>query len=66
MGSRTLPQIAQSKHPKLIAVEPDDAMHGLEGPQTHGASSIVPGIYHENELDDKIQVSTEDAYDLYL
>jgi cysteine synthase B len=28
------------------------------------ASSIVPGIYHEEELDAKIPVSTEDAYDM--
>ena len=48
---------------KVIAVEPDDAMHGLEGLK-HMASSIVPGIYHEAELDDKIQVSTEDAYEM--
>ena len=48
---------------KVIAVEPDDAMHGLEGLK-HMASSIVPGIYREAELDDKIQVSTEDAYEM--
>jgi len=48
---------------KVIAVEPDDAMHGLEGLK-HMASSIIPGIYHERELDDKIQVSTEDAYEM--
>jgi cysteine synthase B len=48
---------------KVIAVEPDDAMHGLEGLK-HMASSIVPGIYHEDELDDKIGVSTEDAYEM--
>lgn len=46
---------------KIIAVEPDDALHGLEGLK-HMASSIVPGIYHEAELDDKIPVSTEEAY----
>jgi S-sulfo-L-cysteine synthase (O-acetyl-L-serine-dependent) len=46
---------------QVIAVEPDDALHGLEGLK-HMASSIVPGIYHEQELDDKIPVSTEDAY----
>jgi S-sulfo-L-cysteine synthase (O-acetyl-L-serine-dependent) len=46
---------------KIVAVEPDDALHGLEGLK-HMASSIVPGIYHEAELDDKISVSTEDAY----
>jgi cysteine synthase B len=46
---------------RVIAVEPDDALHGLEGLK-HMASSIVPGIYHEEELDEKVPVSTEDAY----
>jgi cysteine synthase B len=55
----------KSRNPKVkvIAVEPDDAMHGLEGLK-HMASSIVPGIYHEKELDDKIQVGTEEAYEM--
>jgi cysteine synthase B len=48
---------------QVIAVEPDDALHGLEGLK-HMATSIVPGIYHEEELDDKIPVSTEDAYSM--
>jgi cysteine synthase B len=48
---------------QLIAVEPDDALHGLEGLK-HMASSIVPGIYHEEQLDGKIPVSTEDAYSM--
>jgi cysteine synthase B len=47
---------------QVIAVEPDDAFHGLEGLK-HMASSIVPGIYHEEQLDRKVAVSTEDAYD---
>ena len=53
----------KEKNPRIrvIAVEPDDALHGLEGLK-HMASSIMPGIYHETELDDKISVSTEDAY----
>jgi cysteine synthase B len=46
---------------QVIAVEPDDALHGLEGLK-HMASSIVPGIYHEAELDEKISVATDDAY----
>lgn len=46
---------------RVIAVEPDDALHGLEGLK-HMASSIVPGVYHEELLDDKIPVSTENAY----
>jgi cysteine synthase B len=47
---------------RVIAVEPDDAFHGLEGLK-HMASSIVPGVYQEEELDGKISVSTEDAYE---
>jgi cysteine synthase B len=55
----------KSRNPdiRVIAIEPDDAMHGLEGLK-HMASSIVPGIYHETELDDKIQVGTDDAYEM--
>lgn len=48
---------------QILAVEPDDAFHGLEGLK-HMASSIVPGIYDEPSLDGKIPVSTEDAYDM--
>ncbi len=48
---------------QIIGVEPDDAFHGLEGLK-HMASSIVPGIYKEEELDEKIPVGTEDAYDM--
>ncbi|HKV54361.1 MAG TPA: PLP-dependent cysteine synthase family protein [Candidatus Binataceae bacterium] len=54
---------SRDRNIKIIAIEPDDAMHGLEGLK-HMASSIVPGIYHEDELDDKIPVSTEDAYEM--
>ena len=46
---------------QVVAVEPDDALHGLEGLK-HMASSIVPGIYDEEQLDEKISVSTEEAY----
>jgi len=48
---------------QVVAAEPDDAFHGIEGLK-HMASSIVPGIYHEEELDRKIGVSTEDAYNM--
>ena len=53
----------KEKNPRIrvIAVEPDDALHGLEGLK-HMASSIVPGIYHKEKLDEKIAVATEDAY----
>ncbi len=48
---------------QIIGVEPDDAFHGLEGLK-HMASSIVPGIYHEDELDGKIPVGTDEAYEM--
>ena len=53
----------KEKNPKIrvIAVEPEDALHGLEGLK-HMATSIVPGIYHEEEFDEKFPASTEDAY----
>src|SRR5262245_12753559 len=55
----------KSKNPELqvIAVEPEDAFHGLEGLK-HMASSIVPGIYHEDELDLKLGIATDEAYDM--
>ena len=48
---------------QVVAVEPDDAWHGLEGLK-HMGSSIVPAIYHEEELDRKINVATDDAYEM--
>jgi S-sulfo-L-cysteine synthase (O-acetyl-L-serine-dependent) len=48
---------------QVVGVEPDDAFHGLEGLK-HMASSIVPGIFHEEELDRKIAASTEESYDM--
>ena len=54
---------AQNPAVRVIGVEPDDAMHGLEGLK-HMASSIVPGIFHAEELDDRLAVGTEDAYEM--
>ena len=53
----------KEKNPRIrvLAVRPDACLHGLEGLK-HMASSIVPGIYHEEKLDEKIAVATEDAY----
>ncbi|HVN88336.1 MAG TPA: PLP-dependent cysteine synthase family protein [Candidatus Binataceae bacterium] len=55
----------KARNPKIqvIGVEPDDPMHGLEGLK-HMASSIVPGIYHPEQLDGRTEVSTEDAYEM--
>ncbi len=48
---------------QVIGVEPDDAFHGLEGLK-HMASSIVPGIFHEEELDEKLPIGTDEAYEM--
>jgi cysteine synthase B len=48
---------------QVVAAEPEDAFHGLEGLK-HMATSIVPGIYHETELDLKLGIGTEDAYNM--
>ncbi|RYE66078.1 MAG: pyridoxal-phosphate dependent enzyme, partial [Oxalobacteraceae bacterium] len=48
---------------RIIAVEPDHGMHGIEGLK-HMASSIKPGIYEEAVHDEKISADTESAYDM--
>ena len=48
---------------QVIAAEPDDGFHGLEGLK-HMATSIVPGIYDPSVHDEKIAVPTEAAYEL--
>jgi S-sulfo-L-cysteine synthase (O-acetyl-L-serine-dependent) len=48
---------------QVYAVEPDDALHGLEGLK-HMASSMVPEIYHPEELDGVLPISTEAAWDI--
>ncbi len=47
----------------VIAVEPESPFHGIEGLK-HMASSIVPGIYREEELDGKVSVPTEASYEM--
>lgn len=48
---------------EVIAVEPSTALHGLEGLK-HMASSIVPGIYDSLAHDRKIEVATEESYEM--
>ncbi len=45
---------------RCYAVEPAEALHGLEGLK-HMASSIVPPIYRESELDGKISIATSEG-----
>jgi cysteine synthase B len=51
-----------SRDIEVWAVEPDDALHGLEGLK-HMASSIVPAIYHPEELNGVIAMPTDEAWD---
>jgi cysteine synthase B len=46
---------------QIIAIQPDDAFHGLEGLK-HMATAIKPGIYDDHFADSTIEVSTEDAH----
>jgi cysteine synthase B len=46
---------------QIIAVEPEQPLHGLEGLK-HMPSSIVPGIYDRKFHDDLIPIKTEDGY----
>ncbi len=48
---------------RVIAIQPDDAMHGLEGLK-HMESSIVPEIYDREFADSTIFVNTDSAYDM--
>jgi cysteine synthase B len=52
-------------HPRVtcVAVEPAEALHGLEGLK-HMASSIVPGIYDANLPDEILPITTEDGWDM--
>ena len=47
---------------QIIAAEPDSPFHGIEGLK-HIESSIVPGIYDASVYDQKVGISTDEAYD---
>ena len=48
---------------QCIAIEPDDALHGLEGLK-HMQSSLVPEIYDATVPDEVLGVRTEDGWDM--
>jgi cysteine synthase B len=48
---------------QVIAVEPEQPLHGLEGLK-HMPSSIVPGLYDRDFHDDLVPVQTEEGYDM--
>jgi len=45
---------------RLVAVQPDDPFHGIEGVK-HLESSLVPGIWDATLADEHMAVATEDA-----
>jgi len=50
---------------RCISVEPDGPFHGIEG-WKHMASSLVPHIYDPTLADERLSVSTEEAYETAL
>jgi cysteine synthase B len=46
---------------QLVSVQPDTALHGLEGLK-HMESAIVPGIYDPALADIDMRVGTEESY----
>ena len=48
---------------KLISVQPDSPLHGLEGLK-HMETAIVPGIYDPSLADEDLAVGTEEAFEL--
>jgi len=47
---------------QVVAVEPAEPLHGLEGLK-HMASSIVPAIYDEAVLDRKLSIATDEGWE---
>src|SRR5262249_21488803 len=57
-------RLPDGRTPQVIAIEPDDSFHGLEGLK-HMASSIVPEIWRPAECVDRIiPLSTEEGWEM--
>jgi cysteine synthase B len=52
---------AEKPDVRLISVQPDSPLHGLEGLK-HMATAIVPGIYDAALADENVTVDTESAW----
>ena len=50
---------------KLISLEPDNPLHGLEG-WKHLETAVVPGIYDPTVADENLEISTEEAYRMMI
>jgi S-sulfo-L-cysteine synthase (O-acetyl-L-serine-dependent) len=58
--SRRLKELSPSV--QLISLQPDSAMHGLEG-WKHLETAVVPTIYDPGIADRNLEISTEEAYE---
>jgi cysteine synthase B len=57
-------RLREHTHPiRCVAVEPEGALHGLEGLK-HLPSSLVPGIHDAHGYDETFRVTTEDGWDM--
>jgi S-sulfo-L-cysteine synthase (O-acetyl-L-serine-dependent) len=55
----------ENKSIRLISLEPDNPIHGLEG-WKHLETAVVPGIYDSSVADEKLEISTEEAYEMII
>jgi len=54
---------AHNKDIKAIFMQPDSPFHGLEG-MKHMESTIRPGFFDESVIDGRIEIGTEEAYEM--
>ena len=50
---------------RLISLEPDNALHGLEG-WKHLETAVVPEIYDPSLADENLEIDTEEAYQMIV
>jgi cysteine synthase B len=63
--SRRLHELGRDagRHVHCVAMQPDDALHGLEGLK-HLPSSLVPAIYDESVIDETLWMPTDEGWDM--
>lgn len=47
---------------RLVAMQPDSGLHGIEGVKHMATTTMVPGIYDPALVDEVVEVRTEDAH----
>jgi len=54
---------AHNKEIKTIFMQPDSPFHGLEG-MKHMETTMKPGFFDESIIDERIEIGTEEAYEM--